>query len=84
MSLIRLSRSEPDEWTLRAKSTCLGVRLPAGIVGQLLAEDQDRVERRAQLVRHVGEELGLVLRSERQLGRLFLQRATGLLDLGSS
>src|SRR6202034_4642306 len=26
------------------------------VVGELLAEDQDRIERRAQLVRHVGEE----------------------------
>ena len=39
-----------------------------------------RVERRAQLVRHVGQELGLVLRGERQLGGLFLERAAGLLD----
>ena len=50
------------------------------VLGQLLAEDQDRVQRRAQLVRHVGEELGLVARGQRQLGRLFLQRAAGLLD----
>ena len=53
-----------------------------GVLGELLAEDQDRVERRAQLVRHVGQELGLVLRGERQLGGLFLQRVAGLLDLG--
>ena len=50
------------------------------IVGELLAEDQDRVERRAQLVRHVGEEFRLVLRGQRELGRLFFQRAAGLLD----
>ena len=50
------------------------------VVAELLAEDQDGVERRAQLVRHVGEELGLVLRGERQLGGLFFQRAAGLLD----
>ena len=50
------------------------------IVGELLAEDQDRVERRAQLVRHIGEEFGLVLRGERELGRLFFQRAARLLD----
>ncbi len=50
------------------------------IVGELLAEDQDRVERRAQLVRHVGQEFRLVLRGQRQLGRLFFQRAAGLLD----
>ena len=51
------------------------------VLGELLAEDQDGVERRAQLVRHVGEELGLVLRGQRQLGRLLLQRAARLLDL---
>ena len=42
------------------------VDLPAGqigflVVAELLGEDQQRVERRAQLVRHVGQELGLVL-----------------------
>ena len=50
------------------------------VVGELLAEDQDAVERRAQLVRHVGQEFGLVLRGQRQLGRLFLQRAARLFD----
>ena len=50
------------------------------IVGELLAEDQDRVERRAQLVRHVGQEFRLVLGGERELGRLLLERAAGLLD----
>ena len=30
--------------------------------------------------RHVGEEFGLVLRGQRQFGRLFLERAPGLLD----
>ena len=50
------------------------------IVGQLLAQDEDAVERRAQLVRHVGQELGLVLRGERELGGLLLDRAARLLD----
>ena len=31
---------------------------------------------------HVGEELGLVFRGERQLGGFFLERVAGLLDLG--
>ena len=52
------------------------------VVGELLTEDQDAVERRPQLVRHVGEELGLVLRRQRQLRRLLLERAARLLDLG--
>ena len=80
MSLIRLSRSVPAPWMVRANSTCFGGQVAVRVVGELLAEDQDRVERRAQLVRHVGEELGLVLRGERELGRLFLERAAGLLD----
>ncbi len=54
----------------------IGVR----VVRQLLAEDQDAVERRPQLVRHVREELGLVLRGQRQLGRLLFERAARLLD----
>ena len=59
----------------------LAGQVAADVLGQLLAEDEDRVERRAQLVRHVGEELGLVLGGERQLGGLLLERAPGLLDL---
>ena len=66
---------------LRANSVCLVVRFAAGVLGELLAENEDRVERRAQLMRHVGEELGLVLRGERELGGLFLEGAAGLLDL---
>ena len=58
----------------------LGRQVAVGVLGQLLAQDQDRVQRRAQLVRHVGQELGLVLRGQRELGRLFFQRAAGLLD----
>ena len=38
------------------------------------------VQRRSQLVRHVRQELRLVLRSERQLFGLLFQRAAGLLD----
>ena len=53
-----------------------------GVFGELLAEDEDGIERRAQLVGHVRQELGLVFRGERQLGGFFLERAAGLLDLG--
>jgi hypothetical protein len=59
----------------------LGRQVALGVVAELLAEDQDGVERRPELVRHVGEELRLVLGRERQLRRLLLERATGLLDL---
>ena len=54
--------------------------ISVGVVGELLTEDQDAVERRAQLVRHVGEEFRLVLGGERELGCLFLERAARLLD----
>ncbi len=56
-------------------------QVAVGVLGQLLAEDQDAVERRAQLVRHVREELGLVARGERQLGRLLFECAPRQLDL---
>ena len=81
MSLIRLSRSVPAPWIVRANSTCLRRQVAVRVVAELLAQDQDAVQRRAQLVRHVGEELGLVLRGQRQLGRLLLERAARLLDL---
>ena len=58
----------------------LAGQIAVRVFGELLAEDQDAVERRAQLVPHVGEEFGLVFRGQRKLGRLFLQRAAGLLD----
>ena len=55
----------------------LGGEVALRIVGELLAEDQDRIERRAQLVRHVGEEFRLVLRGQRKLSGLFFDRAAG-------
>ena len=60
----------------------LGGEVARGVFGELLAEDEDGVERRAQLVGHVRQELGLVLRGQRQLGGFFLERVAGLLDLG--
>ena len=81
MSLIRLRRSVPAPWMVRANSTCLRREVAVGILGKLLAENQDAVQRRAQLMRHVGEELRLVFRSQRELGRLLLERAPRLLDL---
>ena len=64
-----------------ANSTCLPRQVAVRVVGQLLRQDQQAVQRRAQLVRHVGQELGLVLRRQRQLRGLFFQRQLGLLDL---
>ena len=80
MSLISDSRSLPAEWIVRANSTagrsgCRPRSRPAG------GEDQQAVERRAQLVRHVGQELGLVLRGQRELRRLLLEAAPRQLDL---
>ena len=51
------------------------------ILAELLAQDQDRVERGPELVGHIGQELRLVLRRQGQLGRLLLERPTRLLDL---
>ena len=58
----------------------LGRQVAVGVLGELIGQDQQAVERRAQLVRHVGQELGLVLGGEGQLLGLFLQRLAGLLD----
>ena len=60
----------------------LGRQVARDVFGQLLAEDQDRIERRPQFVGHIGQELGLVLRGQRQLGGLFLERVAGLFDFG--
>ena len=48
---------------------------------KLIGENEQAVERRAQLVGHVREELGLVARGERELLRLAFQRLPRLLDL---
>ena len=63
-----------------ANFTCFGVRLLVGVLGQHLRQNQQVVERRAQLVAHVGQELALVLGSERKLLGLFFQRLLGLFD----
>ena len=69
------------EWIVCAYSTCFERERPLLVVGEHLREDQQAVERRAQLVRHVREELGLVLRDERELLRLLLEGGAGLRDL---
>ena len=43
------------------------------VVGQQARQDQQAVERRPQLVRHVGQELALVARRQGELARLLLQ-----------
>ncbi len=55
-------------------------QIAVGIFGELLAQDQDAVERGPQFVRHVGEEFGFVFRGQREFGRLFFERAPRLFD----
>ena len=57
------------------------VEVAVGVVGQQLGEDQQRVERGPQLVRHVREELRLVARRQRELLGAVLERPAGVLDL---
>jgi hypothetical protein len=59
----------------------LGQQIFVGVLRQHARQDQKVVQRRAQLVAHVGQEFALVFRSERKLLRLFLQRFFGLLHL---
>ena len=47
---------------------------------KLIGENEQAVQRRAQLVGHVREELGLVARGERELLRFAFQRLARLLD----
>src|SRR5579872_4756058 len=54
--------------------------IAVGVVGELLAENEDAVQRRAQLVRHVREEFRFVLRSECKLRRFLFDGAAGLFD----
>ena len=80
ISLIRLSRSRAGAVNRARELNLLETQVVFDIVGQLLAENQNTVERRAQLVRHIGQKFGLVLGSQSQLGSLFFQRAPRLFD----
>ncbi len=62
------------------KLDLLRAQIAFRIVAELLAQDQDAVERGAQLVRHVGEEVGFVFRRLGELGGLVLERPARLLD----
>src|SRR6266853_6249393 len=57
-----------------------GLEIFACVVREQLRQDQQAVQRRAQFVRHVGQELGLVARRERELLGFFLERSFRLLD----
>ncbi|MNM65345.1 hypothetical protein D3C81_767810 [compost metagenome] len=56
----------------RCRFHFLRIQMAALVLGQFLGQDQQAVERRAQLVRHVGQEVSLVLAGTRQLLRLEL------------
>jgi hypothetical protein len=58
----------------------LGGQVVIGIFAELLAENQNAVQRRSQLMRHVGKKFRLVLGSEREFFCLLFQSAAGLLD----
>ena len=64
------------------KLPLLGREIARFVFRELLAEEEDDIQGSAQLVGHVGEELGLVARGARQLGGFLLQRGAGQLDLG--
>ena len=57
------------------------VEVAGRVLGQHPRQDQEAVERRPQLVAHVRQELGLVLRGQRELRGLLLEAAAGELDL---
>ena len=63
----------PASWIVWRTRPAWAVRLPSGLLGQQLGEHQQAVERRAQLVRHVGQELRLVPRGQRELLGALLQ-----------
>ena len=69
MSLISASRCRPARSTRSSGSNSSSRFEVARVLLQHLGDADDRVQRRAQLVAHVGEELRLVL--ARELERLF-------------
>src|SRR5207237_10394900 len=58
-----------------------GKQVAVGSLGQLLGQNQDGIERGAQLVRHIGKKFRFVLGRQSQLGGLFFQRMARLFDL---
>ena len=72
---MRLSRCRPDEWMSLQVVVLLLVDVAEQALEQHFGEADDGVERRAQLVRHVGEELRLVLVRDLELPALVLDLA---------
>ena len=80
MSLISASRSLPEAWIVLANSVCLRAQVAVRVAGELVGQDQQAVQRRAQLVGHVRQELRLVLGGQGELLGLLLEGRAGLLD----
>ena len=80
MSLISFSKSLPDPRMVRANSTCFDGKVALRVGRKLIGENEQAVQRRAQLVRHVGEKLRLVTRGKRELLRLAFERLARLFD----
>src|ERR1700691_5037337 len=59
----------------------LAGEIPIRVVSQLLAQDQNAVERRPELMGHISQELGFVLGGKSQFLGLPLELASRLLDL---
>src|SRR2546426_429937 len=76
-----LRRTPPCSVNGTGELDLFGCQIAIGVLTELLAQDQDAVKRRAQLVRHVGQELGFVLGGQGQLCGLLFQRPAGLFDL---
>ncbi len=81
ISVIRLSRSVPAPWMVRANSTCLAVRLPPGLSLSCCPRTRMLFRRRAQFMRHVCQKLRFVFGGQRQLLCLALKCAARLLNL---
>ena len=80
MSLISIKQVVARRVNRLGELGLLGVQVAVGVLRELVGKDEQAVERRAQLVRHVGQELRLVLGREGELLGLLFERLPGLLD----
>ena len=79
-SLISESRWLPEERMSSTYSSCFSFSSPNSLFSQHLGEAENRVERRAQLVRHVREELALVPAHGLELAVQALELVVHLVD----
>ena len=78
MSLISASRSVPGRVNRLGELDLLRRQVLVRVLRKHARQNQQVVERRAQLVTHVGQKFALVLGSERKLLGLLFQRLLGL------